>query len=72
MTRSDLDPLAREAFALAAGHEHICHELERLALAGGPGSLDLWELVDDVVRISRRELELGRALLGRASHSAAA
>lgn len=72
MTRSDLDPLAREAFALAAGHEHIRHELERLALAGGPESLDLWELVDDVVRLSQRELELGRALLGRASQVAAA
>lgn len=72
MTRSDLDPLAREAFALAAGHEYISHELERLAQAGGPESLDLWALVDVVVRMGQRELELGRALLGRASDFAAA
>ncbi|GAC1312066.1 MAG: hypothetical protein NVSMB16_08940 [Acidimicrobiales bacterium] len=63
MTDLDVERVARESFALAAQHDHVRRELERLALRGRDDSLDLWELAEIVGRLAEAQREQSRHLL---------
>ncbi|GAC1533556.1 MAG: hypothetical protein NVS3B12_13140 [Acidimicrobiales bacterium] len=55
--------MARQSFALAARHDHVRRELERLALRGGDDSLDLWELAETVGHLAEAQREQSHRLL---------